>query len=119
MKKQSARITGRSLERLVAVAVGAGAPSEVAEEARAVTLRRFGHEATSRERAEAYFWGVVRRRALGGSAPRLVASLLAASMADDLIEAGHRPDVVSQRVALAYGESTRRGVLAADGGRAA
>jgi hypothetical protein len=119
MREQHSHVSCRSLDRLVEAAVEAGAPPEVAEEARLVVVRRFRGEKTPRARAEAYFWGVVRRRALRGAAPRLVESLLAASMATDLIEAGHRPEAVSRQVALVYGDAARHSLLVGDSGRAA
>ena len=75
-------------------AIAAGTPTSVAEEARRATTARFpagcGGRRAERERAEAYFWGVVRRRALAGQAPEIARLIVAASVASEMREAGHR-----------------------------
>jgi len=84
------------LESLVRSAVQAGAPAAVAEEARRITADRlFGERSgrvRDRERAESYFWGVVRRRALRGDAPAIARLMVEASLAAELREAGHIPE---------------------------
>jgi hypothetical protein len=95
----------RPLEDMVLAALNAGTPAVVAEEARRVTARRFpGAVRGASSRSEAYFWGIVRRRALNGDAPRLARSLVVASLIADLAEAGHAPDAVQREVARVYGE---------------
>lgn len=92
--------TEHALDSLVRSAMSAGAPARVAEEARRVTEARFGPGPAKarRERLESYFWGVVRRRALRGGAPAIARLLVAASLASELAEAGHTPDVIAHAV---------------------
>jgi hypothetical protein len=82
------------LEALVASARTAGAPETVALEARRATMARFvpegGPGRLASPRVESYFWGVVRRRALKGGAPAVARLMVAASLAAELEEAGHR-----------------------------
>jgi hypothetical protein len=107
MEREHTAIRRATLDDLVAAAVRAGTPEPVADEARRATARRIcgaGSHTAATSRAEAYFWGVVRRRALRGSAPRLTRSLVAASMAADLADAGHAPEVVRREVARVYGQ---------------
>ena len=88
-----------ALEALVRSAVSAGTPVPVAEEARRVTAARFpGGRGTvaDRSRAESYFWGVVRRRALTGQAPAIARLIVAASLAAELREAGHPAEAVAR-----------------------
>jgi hypothetical protein len=110
-----------SFDDLVASAVRAGAPIPVAEDARRATMRRFDGSVGVTSRVEAYYWGVVRRRALRGAAPRLTRSLLAASLAAELTEAGHSPSSVRCEVVRAYGEQCVEAIYAVvdGGGRAA
>jgi hypothetical protein len=105
-----------TLDALVASAVCAGAPIAVAEEACRATTRRFGGSTGAANRVEAYYWGVVRRRALRGAAPRLARSLLAASLAAELTEAGHSPSSVRREVACAYGEQCAEAIYAVTDG---
>jgi hypothetical protein len=82
------------LEALVAAARSVGAPEEVAVEARRATMARFvpegGFGRMASPRVESYFWGVIRRRALKGGAPAVARLIVAASLAAELEEAGHR-----------------------------
>jgi hypothetical protein len=105
MESDRSRHHERLFDDLVASAVCAGAPAPVAEVARRATAARFSGTAPARStaRVHAYFWGVVRRRALAGEAPCLAQSLLIASLAAELTEAGHAPDVIRREVARVYG----------------
>lgn len=95
-----------SLEDLVAAAVSAGATIPLAEDARRITAARFRLRGSApvSDRAGAYFWGVVRRRALRGAAPVLARSLVAASLAEDLAAAGHPDDAIRREVVRLCGE---------------
>lgn len=89
------------LDTLVTSAVRAGTPMIVADEARRATLailRSSRPTASERERAEAYFWGVVRRRALAGRAPAIARLIVAASLASELTEAGHSAEAVARAI---------------------
>ena len=92
--------TARQLDALVASALAAGTPDLVAEDARSVTARRFcaavARTRVDAARMEAYFWGVVRRRALSGQAPSIARLIVAASLASELREAGHAPDAIAR-----------------------
>jgi hypothetical protein len=52
---------------------------------------------------EAYFWGVVRRRALQGAAPAVSRRLVIASLEFELREAGHTPEAISRELTRLYG----------------
>jgi hypothetical protein len=124
MQTEPARHRSSSLDALVEAAVCAGTPKPVAEEARCVTERRFARVRdgrTASARATAYFWGVVRNRALRGAAPRLTRSLVAASLVAELVEAGHGPEAVRREVERVYGAPAAGAFLPAlaGGGRAA
>jgi hypothetical protein len=112
------------LDRAVAVATGAGTPPEVASEARRATQARFsgsGQRGLAR-RAEAYFWGVLRRSALRGRAPGLSQSLVAASLAAELVEAGYGAEDAHREVMRVYGPAMADAAIfaaSASGGRAA
>jgi hypothetical protein len=87
-----------------------GIPSAIAVEAAAATLRRMAgavdpFTASGRGRVAAYFWAVVRRRALSGRAgtARYRARCLAATLAAELVGAGHDPGRVRDEVTRAYG----------------
>lgn len=112
-----------TLDQLVLSARQAGAPSALAEDARRVTAARFriaGSAAGVSERARAYFWGIIRRRALRGTAPAFTDSMLALSLATELVAAGHAPDVVREEVARVYGEARAAAVAhSIEDGRAA
>ena len=99
MNIASSCVSEGTVEGLVRAALSAGAPRPVAEEARRATAARFpggpAREA-DRIRAESYFWGVVRRRALSGQAPAIARLIVAASLAAELREAGHAPEVVGR-----------------------
>lgn len=96
MSTRSIHVTlSETLDMLVSRAVRSDIPVEIAEEARAATLRalrvRPGTEATAalRHRAEAYFSAVVQRSAFRGSAgPRASARLIAAAIVADLRQGG-------------------------------
>jgi hypothetical protein len=100
MNHLTQRTCDGALEVLVRSAVAAGAPAPVAEEARSVTASRFStlweRQRVDRARIEAYFWGVVRTRALRGQAPAIARLMVAASLASELREAGHPPEVVAR-----------------------
>lgn len=89
-------------------ALDAGTPHAVAAEAVRITEARFpglaGARKRSRARAEAYFWGVVRRRALQGAAPAVSRRLVIASLERELREAGHTPEAIRREMARLYGE---------------
>lgn len=90
----------RQLDALVASALAAGTPDVVAQDARSVTARRFAaaveRTRVDAARMEAYFWGVVRRRALSGQAPSIARLIVAASLASELREAGHAPEAIAR-----------------------
>jgi hypothetical protein len=54
---------------------------------------------------EAYFWGVVRRRALQGAAPAVTRRLVIDSLERELREAGHTPDAIRSELTRLYGET--------------
>jgi len=94
-------------------AIAAGAPSPVASEAARVTSARFPRGTrVSQTRLEAYFWGVVRRRALQGAAPVVSRRLVIASLQSELLEAGHSPEAVRREVARLYGEASATALTA-------
>lgn len=90
-------------------ALAAGTPQAVAVEAVRATEALFGPRRggrrASRARMEAYFWGVVRRRALQGAAPALSRRLVIASLESELREAGHTPEAISCELTRLYGPS--------------
>lgn len=106
METAQTRSTG-CLSTLLSRALRSGVPAATAGEARAITAARFGirGDAPVSRRAEAYFWGIVRRRALKGGAPAFADSLLALSLATELTAAGHCPEQVRREVARVYGEA--------------
>jgi hypothetical protein len=97
------------LGRLAERALAAGAPQAVVNEAVTVTAARFPRRSEAgrvpRSRVEAYFWGVVRRRALQGAAPTLSRRLVIASLERELREAGHTPEAIRRELTRLYGES--------------
>jgi hypothetical protein len=100
MEAQTSRKAEGVLDSLVTSAVTVGAPLRVAEEARRATAARFGSSPdrvrADRVRVESYFWGVVRRHALSGKAPAIARLIVAASLASELGQAGHAPEVVAR-----------------------
>lgn len=90
-------------------ALAAGTPQAVALEAVRATEARFGARRdgrrASRVRMEAYFWGVVRKRALQGAAPAVSRRLVMASLETELREAGHSPEAISHELTRLYGPS--------------
>jgi hypothetical protein len=100
MDSHSSHDTDSLLDGLVRSAVAAGAPAPVAEEARRITAARFpriaGRATAHPARAEAYFWGIVRRRALTGGAPVIARLIVASSLASELRAAGHAPEAIAR-----------------------
>lgn len=92
---------------LVARAVAAGTPRSVAAEAMRTTRSRLpgrgAADAPVTARAEAYFWGVIRRRALQGAAPAVSRRLVIASLELELREAGHTPEAIRRELIRLYG----------------
>lgn len=82
-----------------------GVPESVAGEAARITLRRFAATEDMRaERAEAYFWGIVRRRALGREGSRALRErYLAAALADEMLRAGRSSESARQEVLQRFG----------------
>lgn len=98
MNTQMSRGSEVLIEGLVRSALRAGTPAPVVEQARTATAARFAgglRQISERTRAEAYFWGVVRRRALAGEAPAIARLIIAASLADELRAAGHAPEAIA------------------------
>jgi hypothetical protein len=94
------------LDELARRALSAGTPRAVAAEAVRVTGERFpSRTRAARRRVEAYFWGVVRRRALQGAAPAVSRSLVIASLVSELREAGHTDETILGEVTRLYGET--------------
>ncbi|HEY5517504.1 MAG TPA: hypothetical protein VIL15_04475 [Coriobacteriia bacterium] len=98
-----------ALERLAGHALAAGTPKAVVGEAVRATAARFPRRAEGgrvpRARIEAYFWGVVRRRALQGAAPAVSRRLVIDSLERELREAGHTPEAIRSELTRLYGES--------------
>ena len=87
-------------------------PAGVVEEARRACLGRFsGSASVSASRVEAYFWGVVRRRALQGAAPALGRWMLVSSAAGELAAAGHAPADVYLELRRLYGDVVEASVV--------
>lgn len=103
---------------LVTRAVAAGAPQPVAVEAMRITRARFPRrgavEGRMSARAEAYFWGVIRHRALQGAAPAVTRLLVIASLERELREAGHTPDAIRCEIARLHGVPSHSSCEAAD-----
>jgi hypothetical protein len=93
MNSKISRGTSAAFGSVARAAVSVGTPAAIAEEARLATSARFpagpGRTRAERERAEAYFWGVVRRRALSGQAPAIARLIVEASLASEMAVAGH------------------------------
>jgi hypothetical protein len=95
---------GRLLDALAEDATGRGVPAPVADEARRVAAGRFrAARRPSRPRVEAYFWGVIRRRALRGGASAMRQWLLMTSFVEELTAAGHAPSRVYEELRRVYG----------------
>jgi hypothetical protein len=90
-------------------AVALGTPEGVADDALAVTRRKFGRAWS--ERSEAYFWGIVRRRALRGQAPRVSRRLVLDSFARELADAGHSPQSVFAEIVRVFGADEDRTLI--------
>lgn len=125
MTTRTARVEdGPGFADLVTAAVAAGTPTAVAIDAARIAAERFRHERGGRTgtRASAYYWGIVRRRALAGAAPRITRSLVIASLARELGEAGHSPEAIHREVARLHGAAAADTVMPASlshGGQAA
>jgi hypothetical protein len=95
---------GPLLEALTGDATRKGAPAPVAEEARRAAAARFrGPARPTRSRVEAYYWGVIRRRALSGGAPAMRQRLLLTSFVEELTAAGHTPSRAYDELRRVYG----------------
>jgi hypothetical protein len=108
MSGTSKRDSGAAwVERLTSAARRQGAPEATVRDACDATSRRIGPlevlEPSRRARAEAYFWGVVRRRALSGDAPAVRERLMVTSLAGELAYAGHTPARVFEELVRVYG----------------
>ena len=105
---------GRLLDTLAEDATGRGVPAPVADEARRVAAGRFRAACRpSRPRVEAYFWGVIRRRALRGGASSMRQWLLMTSFVEELTAAGHAPSRVYEELRRVYGGMVEPGLLEA------
>jgi len=97
------------LDRLAGQALAAGAPHAVVAQAVNATAARFPRRSEGGRipgaRLEAYFWGVIRRRALQGAAPAVSRRLVLDSLERELREAGHTPEAIQSEMARLYGES--------------
>lgn len=124
-REQHHPVAAPTLEVLLLTAIEAGVPSDVADEARRVTARAFGLNGrgarAATRRAEHYFWGVIRRRALRGGAPGVTQKLVIASLAQELTAAGHAPEAVLAEVERLHGRGAAALIGLRDpvGGRAA
>jgi hypothetical protein len=82
-----------------------GVPARIARSAADITARRFAGEPASRSRVRAYYWAVVRRRALtdraGGAGLR--SRYLATALADDLFAGGHGRQSVLEELRVRFG----------------
>ena len=95
---------GELMRTLAADATASGVPGPVADEARQAVARRFRDaQRLSAPRAEAYFWGVIRRRALSGGVPVMRQQLLLTSFVEELTAAGHAPSRVYEELRRVYG----------------
>jgi hypothetical protein len=107
----SSTVACSPLAILVARAVAAGAPESVASDAMRATRIRFPRGASgdgrSAARVEAYFWGVIRRRALQGGAPAMTRLLVIASLERELREAGHTPEAIRRELERVHGVGSR------------
>lgn len=103
---------GAELAGLVDRALSDGVPTRVVQEARRAAEAKFGAVGSGvSRRAEAYFWGVVRRRALRGAAPSVRDRLLVASLVEELREAGHGPVEVHAELERVYGDVVGRALI--------
>lgn len=125
MTTRSTRVKDtQGFAELVTAAISAGAPAKVAKDAARIAAQRFGLERGARPgaRASAYYWGIVRRRALAGAAPRITTALVVASLARELSDAGHSPEAVHREVARLHGLAAADAVMSvtlSHGGQAA
>jgi hypothetical protein len=91
-----------------------GVPATIVERACSATARKFeGGHTVSAGRVRAYFWGVVRRTALGSreDAGGLRTRYLAAALVDDLLRAGHPSECVRDAVARRFGTTLPQDAL--------
>ena len=107
------------VERIGSDAVSAhSVPPSVARTACSITLRKFAGAARcdgrDAQRVHAYFWGVVRRRALGAGADlaALRERYVAATVAADMLEGGYPEHLVRDIVGSRYGSAA--GLAAGD-----
>jgi len=105
--QRTIEVEGPATTSLVARAIAAGAPEFVAAEALRATRTRFPGRAKEgmplSSRAEAYFWGVIRRRALQGAAPAVSRRIVIASLERELREAGHTPEAIRRELVRLHG----------------
>lgn len=86
-----------------------GVPAPLALAAGSITLRKFerdiGWDERGVQRVRAYFWGVVRRRALGSGADvaALRSRYVATTVAADMLAGGYPEHLVRDTVAACYG----------------
>lgn len=86
-----------------------GVPGGVARAACSITARKFatgyGWDGETERRAQAYFWGVVRRRALGAGSDVAVLRerYVAATVAADMLEGGHAAERVREEMISRFG----------------
>jgi hypothetical protein len=97
--------TNKTMDDLASRAVRMGVPPLVVKEAVTAARAKFsaGSARRAKVREEAYFWGVVRRCALRGAAPRVGETLVLASLAQELRNAGYGPEEVYSEVCRVYG----------------
>ena len=93
------------VERAVAV----GTPRHLVESALDVTRRNLGPSWTPR--SEAYFWGVLKRRALRGEAPSVTSRLVVDSFVRELRDAGHTAEHAYAEAVRVFGASVESCVL--------
>jgi hypothetical protein len=95
-----------------------GVPDRVAAGAAAAVIRRFEDGAETQSdhdtgRVTAYFWGVVRRKAMRerDCGDTFRDRYLVAALADDLIEGGHDPQDVFDEIVRKFGATVSQDVL--------
>lgn len=108
MQHDNAPAAGRpSPASLVSRAVAAGTPEMIAMEAMRATRARITGGGTADgpmgARAEAYFWGVIRRRAFQGAAPAVSRLLVMASLERELRVAGHDSEAIRRELLRIHG----------------
>jgi len=112
-RDSAALIEGIRQEAVAAHAV----PASIAGAAAEIALRKFGAVASlddrGARRVRDYFWGVVRRRALiaGRETAALRQRYVAATVAADMLEAGHALEHVRDAVETRFGAGITRAPL--------